>query len=216
MRIIQNSILNIISKEESKRGTKISLPSSMNDFIKKLDKFSLNSTIKQHIKTYWDLNGKFLKDYRDIDEHHNFLIDKVYIDNFNDKNLMILLPDNPNVKSYRKYKFEKKINAIEFLLKEFLEIEVLLNSISQMYNYSESNFHYKFYIYDDNPNNMEIIYEKNNDTLMNMESFKKDSKVEQQNIVIKPEDINMNNFSFIKYPKFFNAKKSFYKILKVT
>ena len=215
MRIIQNSILNIISKEESKRGNKISLPSSMNDFIKKLDKFSINSTVKKHIKTYWDLNGKFLKDYRDIDEHHNFLIDKVYIDNFNDKHLIILLPDNPNVKSYRKYKFDKKINALEFLLKEFLEIEVLLNSISKLYDYSESDFHYKFYIYDENPNNMEIIYEKNNDTLMNMESFKKDSKIEQQNIVINPEYIDMNKFSFIKYPKFFNNKESFYKIIKI-
>ncbi len=216
IRIIQNSILNIISKEESKRGNKISLPSSMNDFTKKIDKFSLNSTIKEHINTYWNSNGRLLKDYRDIDEHHNFLVDKVYIDNFNDKNLIILLPDNPNVKSYKKYKFDKKINALEFLLKEFLEIEILLNSISKLYDYPEGDFHYKFYIYDNNPNNMEIIYEKNNDTLMNMESFMKNSKVKQQNIIVKSEEVNMNKFSFIKYPKFFNDKESFYKIFKVT
>ena len=56
---------------------------------------------------------------------------------------------------------------------------------------------------------MEIIYEKNNDTLMNMESFMKNSKVEKQNIIVKPEEVNMNKFSFIKYPKFFNDKESF-------
>jgi len=216
IRVIQNSILNIISKEESKLKNKISLPSSMNDFVKKIETYSLNDFIKKEISNYWSSNGKLLKDYRDIDEHHNFLLDKVYIDNFKDKNLIILLPDNPNVKSNKKYQFKKQINAFKFLLNEFIEIETLLNSISKYYNYAKGDFHYKYYIYDENPNNMEINYDKNNDTLVNIESYKNNSQIEQQNLICEPKKVHLENFSFIKYPKFFNNKKQYTKIYKLT
>lgn len=215
LRIIQNSILNIISKEESKQKNKISLPNSMNDFMKKIENYSLDSSIKELISTYWNSNGKLLKDYRDIDEHHNYLIDKVYIDNFKDKNLILLLPDNPNVKSYKKYTFNKNIDAFQFLLTEYIEIEKLLNLISKYYNYKKGTFRYKFYIHHENPNNMEIVYDKKNNTLVNMESYKNNLKIECQQLIYDPNNIDMEAFSFVKYPKFFDSKRNFLKIHEV-
>lgn len=145
------------------------------------------SNYQRTYKYLLELNGKLLKDYRDIDEHHNFLIDKVYIDNFNDKNLIIFYQIIQMLKAIENINLIKKSMLLNFYLKEFLKIEILLNSISKLYDYPEGDFHYKFYIFYDNPNNMEIIYEKNNDILMNMESFMKNSKVEKQNIIVKPK-----------------------------
>ena len=61
MRIIQNSILNIITKEEATQGNKISLPNSMNDFIKKLNNYSISDEIKNLINNYWSKMVKNLK-----------------------------------------------------------------------------------------------------------------------------------------------------------
>ena len=166
------------------------------------------------IKNYWEKNGKDVKDYRDIDEHHNFLIEKVFI-NIKESKLIILLPDNPNVKSIKKYKFSNNINAFDFILKSFLELEKLLNLISIYYGYKESDFNYNLIIDVDNPNNMEIVYDKFNNTLVCMECFKssKEENVECHKFVIS--DLNLNIFSFIKFPEFFKIKKTFYSVYEI-
>lgn len=212
LRIIQNSILNIISDKE-----KISLPNSMNDFIKKIDKYKLDIEIKNLIKNYWEKNGRHVKDYRDIDEHHNFLIEKVFI-NTKESKLIVLLPDNPNVKSIKKYRFTHNINAIDFILESFLELEKLLNLISIFYKYEENDFNYNLIIDVNNPNNMEIVYDKLNNTLVCMECFKlnkeeKEEDIKCNNIIIP--NLNLNNFSFLKFPKFFKIKKTFYQVYKI-
>lgn len=84
-----------------------------------------------------------------------------------------------------------------------------------LYKYTPHDFHYKFYVDLENPNNMEIIYDKKNHTLVNMESYRDDREIKNDTIVVEPQNINMEEFSFIKYPKFFDDKKKFYKIYEI-
>ena len=212
MRIIQNSIINIIAKQESKLGNKISLPNSMNDFVKKLDSFNVDQDLKNIIKKYWDENGINIKHYRDIDEHHNFLIKKVYVNNFIDKKLLILLPDNPNVQSYKKYTFKQQINALEFLKSEFDAIEKLLNTISQYYGYQQGEFHFTFVVDDSNPNNMTILYDLNNNKLTTLESFIHNNKINTFRTIA---DEDADKFKFLKNTTYFKNIKSFIQILKI-
>lgn len=212
MRIIQNSTVNIIAKQESKLGNKISLPNSMNDFVKKLDSFKIDQNLKNIVKKYWDENGIHIKHYRDIDEHHNFLIKKVYVNNFIDKKLLILLPDNPNVQSYKKYTFKKQINALEFLKSEFDAIEKLLNTISQHYGYQQGEFNFTFVVDDSNPNNMTILYDLNNNKLTTLESFMHDNKINTFRAIA---DEDADKFKFLKNTTYFKNIKSFIQILKI-
>jgi len=209
IRIIQNSIIDIIGKKES-----LSLPNSMNTFNAKIDSYRINEELKIIVKKYWEKYGSKIKDYRDINEHNNFLIKKIYIDNFKDKNLLILLPDNPNVQTYKKYTFDKQINALEFLEIEFYAIEKLLNDISQYYKYNKSSFALAINIHEENPNSLTILYDLENNTLTNIETYLENEELKSQRFLI-PENIDKFEFKFIKNIQYFKNSNSFEEILKI-
>jgi len=209
IRIMQNSIIDIIGKKES-----LSLPNSMSDFNKRINKHNINEYLKKIIKKYWKEHGIKIKNYRDINEHNNFLIKKIYIDNFKDKNLLILLPDNPNVQTYKKYTFDKQINALEFLKIEFYAIEKLLNDISRYYKYHKSYFALAINIHEENPNNLTILYDLKNNTLTSIETHLENGELKSQRFLI-PENIDKFEFKFIKNIQYFKNSNSFEEILRI-
>lgn len=212
LRIIQNSILNIVSNEERKNKNNIQFQSSMHSFMNELDKkpkkyAKLDPKIIHLLENYWKNNGLMLKHYRDIDEHHNFLIKKVYINNFKDKKLILLFPDNPYDNSSKKFTFNQQINAMNFLLNEFFAIENLLNQLANHYKYKEGSFDFTFKIEDENPNRIAILFDPNN-MLIHLESYIRDNKIYHSRNF---HEIDISQYSFTKIPSFFKNSKTFRK-----
>jgi hypothetical protein len=200
-----------VSNQERKSKNNIQLSSSMNTFIKELNtkpkKYEkLDPKIIYMLNNYWSNNGLMLKHYRDIDEHHNFLIKKVYINNFKDKKLTLLFPDNPNENS-RNFTFNQQISAIDFLLDEFYAIENLLNQLANHYKYKEGSFDFTFNIENENPNRIAILFDPNN-IILHHESYIQDNKIY---VARNVHQIDISQYSFTKIPSFFKNTQTFRK-----
>lgn len=213
IRILQNEIMNAISKQENKSNNKITLPNSMSDFVKEIkknvDKYNLTNELKEIIKKYWNTSGKLVKDYRDIDQHFGFLFEKALINDFKNPKLIILLPDNPNVKSNKKFTFYKKINALEFIISEFYALENLINNVSEYYNYKDRDFDFNIIINEKNPNSLSIIFDPNRNYLQGFETYIEHKNIYSSNHLL--QNIDLKQFSFLKLPIFFKNKHSFEK-----
>ncbi|MBS1793997.1 MAG: hypothetical protein JSS81_09095 [Acidobacteria bacterium] len=118
----QDSIIPYISRSFS-----LSLPNSMNDLMKKLQKneISLPSHIKTEFEFYWNNNGKKLKDYRDLGQHHALLSSEGWIAKNDDETLLIsiLLPNNPEEKSGSRLSYNNpEVLALPYITMEFLHL----------------------------------------------------------------------------------------------
>lgn len=103
-------------------GFKQSPPSSFHDAMKHLDTYNLPRLVKQKTLSYWQKGGQAARQYRDIAEHHYYLLARTYYQFTPDEKVLIYLPDDPNQKSHAKYTFDKKIDCIDYLEQAFLEL----------------------------------------------------------------------------------------------
>ena len=116
LRIMQDLILPLYLKES---GARISSPASLADAVDKLEKYRLDSSIKDLIKEYWKKVGKRVKQYRDIDQHYGNIVKHSFLSIMPIEKLVILLPDNPEDKKPKSFTYKKNIDALPFFESSF-------------------------------------------------------------------------------------------------
>jgi hypothetical protein len=67
--------------------------------------------------------------YRDIDQHFSSIIHHSLLEDHRDPKLLVLLPDNPEVKDPKKFTYQQEINALPFFELAFQEVHDLLEQI---------------------------------------------------------------------------------------
>lgn len=113
--VMQNKIFPLL---QNFLGLKQSPPSSLNEIMKSLHKYNL----PQKTVSYWNKSGLGARKYRDIAEHHYYLLAHSYYQFTPVERVLIYLPDDPNEKNSAKYTFDKKLDCISFLEQSFLDI----------------------------------------------------------------------------------------------
>ena len=117
--VMQNKVFPLL---QSVLGLRQSLPSSLRDIVNSIHKYNLPESVKQKTLAYWQHGGLAAREYRDIAEHHYYLLEHTYYQFTPVEKVLIYLPDNPSQKKHAHYTFNKKIDCIEYLEKSFLEL----------------------------------------------------------------------------------------------
>ncbi|MDO8282824.1 MAG: hypothetical protein Q7U10_09440 [Thermodesulfovibrionia bacterium] len=133
LRIMQDVTVSLISK-----SLKISLPSSINDTIKKIEKYGLPNEVKNLLCDYWNSGGASIRDYRILDQHFTGISDRVFLQLQPAKKVLLLFPDNPKEKSKKSFTFDKEICGISVLRVGFDEVHKLIESIADYLGYQPS------------------------------------------------------------------------------
>lgn len=132
IRIMQNLSLKLISKK-----LKISLPASMNNLINKgREKYELPVNIWRIIKRYWSKSGKLVKSYRDVDQHHFALITHSFLELKPKEKILVILPDNPEIKNPLRFTYNKEIDAIRFLEQKFIEFNEYIEALAKEFGFN--------------------------------------------------------------------------------
>lgn len=115
----QNSVIHYLS-----RGLRMSLPSSMSTLIKQMEagRIQLPALPHEQMLVYWANNGRLIKDYRDLAQHHALVTSDARLIRSADGRvgIYLLLPSNPGVKQAGKLTFnEPEVHAFPFALHQF-------------------------------------------------------------------------------------------------
>ena len=133
---IQNRIPRILSKELKK-----SLPASLEQFIKgNSDKFHVENKYFQIVRRYWAKTGKRIKKYRDVEQHHFILTTDVFLILNPKFKLLIMLPDNPEVKKQEKLTYEKEYNAMIYMEQSFENLHSCIEDLAREFGYKPQKF----------------------------------------------------------------------------
>ena len=204
IRIVQNGLIEIVGKKLKK-----SLPSSMSDYVKKnkrRDKNETESKIYSLICDYWKESGLNVKHYRDVDQHfghlfHNALI----IISENSIDLELRIPDNPKVKSWKKFTYHKKYDAIKFILESFEALHRLVNDVSVALGYTrERLFDLNMDLSGEYDGFLTIVFDPYRGVIHGQEVFREDGDFYG---VTHVKDCDVEEFSFVKVPEYFNGKQ---------
>ncbi len=128
LRMLQNHLLRLVSSIEG-----IVLPSSINDYIKKKKKYHVSDKASQIISAYWGSAGSQLKLYRDVDQHFGALTQRYFMQTKPVKKVLLQFPDNPEVKSLKRFTYNKNIDGIEFLQNAFTDIAATYDKLAELY-----------------------------------------------------------------------------------
>jgi len=126
LRMMQDSLINLISK-----SLKISLPSSINDTVKKIDKYKLPEEIKELLRNYWSNDGSAIREYRVIDQHFFVISDHTFLQITPVKKVLLLFPDTPKDKSLNRFTYNNEICGISLLRIGFDNLHYLIESIAE-------------------------------------------------------------------------------------
>jgi len=110
-------------------------PSSLSDAMKSgIENYGFNQTISDLFKSYWQDNGKYLRDVRNIDQHFKYLITNTFFEYKSAPGVvLILLPDNPEIKSPSKFTYENSNDAHDLIIKS---IEVMNDLVSKVLSHA--------------------------------------------------------------------------------
>ncbi|PKN95249.1 MAG: hypothetical protein CVU44_00795 [Chloroflexi bacterium HGW-Chloroflexi-6] len=133
LRILQDSTISLIGKT-----LKTSLPSSIDDTIKKIDKFKLPNEIKNILLKYWNSGGSKIRDYRILDQHYTSISDYVFLQLKPEKKILLLFPDNPYEKSKKNFRYEQEICGISALRIGFDDLHEMIESVAEYFGYEPS------------------------------------------------------------------------------
>ncbi len=137
--ILQNQILRLISAI-TKQGQNI--PKSMNDAFKKgIEKIGFNNEINTLLYNYWNNGGKYIREVRNVNEHFDALVDYTFLEfKENRGKILIFLPDNPEIKSPKKFTYQKELDAYFTLYNGLQSLNELVNSICKLENIQDGQF----------------------------------------------------------------------------
>jgi hypothetical protein len=204
IRIVQNTLLSLIGKKINK-----SFPASMNDYVKKSknrDRSDIENEIYEMVKGYWYNNGLKVKQYRDVDQHYGQMFkNAVLLKNGETANIQLRLPDNPKEQSWKRFTFDKKIDAISFLQDSFMQLHDLINKTSILLGYStERVFDLNIDINDEFSDYLTIVFDPFENLIVGQEIF---TKNDERKCMTHVEEYDLNKFSFTKVPEYFDCNK---------
>jgi hypothetical protein len=110
-RTLQNMILPMAARVLKTPDVALSL----SDVVKKLHSSLLPEPIKQRTRQYWDDHGLRLKEYRDLDQHHDVIINNTFLEIRPERKLWVLLPDKPVVRRRQLFTYSERVNALTYL-----------------------------------------------------------------------------------------------------
>ncbi len=129
---IQNRIPRLLGKQIKKHT-----PNSLNTFIKKnSSKYEVSNKYYYILKRYWTKVGKRIKLYRDVEQHHFILTKNVYLQIKPEIKLIIMFPDNPEVKKPEELTYNKEYDAIQFLNKSFELLHLCIEEMARELGHS--------------------------------------------------------------------------------
>jgi len=125
---MQNETLVILQKII---GIKGEVPSSLNKAMKKgLEKYGYPKEIAKAFDGYWKNGGKYIRNIRDVNEHHLALVDQSYFKYKSDPGQVIVcFPDNPEAKSLSKFRYEREIDAFSTISSALKDLNDLLENV---------------------------------------------------------------------------------------
>lgn len=128
LRLLQNLLIHLVRTYEGKK-----LPNSIADYFKKPDLYQINDKSKEILEHYWSKTGKTLKLYRDLDQHYGNMTDQYFMQVKPNKTILLRFPDNPEIKSPKKLKYDKNIDGLNFLKVAFDEIHETFELLAKLY-----------------------------------------------------------------------------------
>lgn len=203
VRLAQNSLLNILSKELC-----VSMPQSMNGVVSSKKKNAIPKDIFDLIVSYWNVSGFELKQYRDLDQHYGLVArDAWVVRSSRGVDLKVYLPDDPKIQSESKFTFALKRDAFSYADKAFEDFHSLVNNISVTLGYKdERDFDY----------NMVMPIDHGVAVYITSDPYQKKLCAREMNFtdgayVIHESIKGFDGFSFIKLNERFPVKHKFYR-----
>lgn len=133
---IQDKILNIIGKKLNK-----SLGNSMRKVISGgKEKYSLPTRIFGLIRKYWIKSGEIVRKYRDIDQHYYSLINNSFLEVEPKERILIMLPDNPEVKKIEEVTFQLENDAIRYLEEAFFSLHDFIEGLAEAFGFKGKKY----------------------------------------------------------------------------
>jgi hypothetical protein len=126
IRVLQNMLLRMVGRR-LQLGT--SIPNSLNDAIPKIATYKLPEKVVEQIVGYWESGGSRLKSYRDVDLHHFALSKQSFLEWHPEERIIIVLPDNPEIKAESKLTFTGDIDAIRYFGQVFDSFHRLVEDV---------------------------------------------------------------------------------------
>lgn len=202
MRIAQNTLLELIGK-----NLKTSFPASMNNYVKKTEdskRSEIENEIFKIIESYWNASGLKVKQYRDVDQHYGPMFkNAVLLIDGETPNIQLRLPDNPEEQGWKRFTFDKKIDAISFVQDSFLQLHDLINKISILLGYhTERIFDLNIAINDEFSAYLTIAFDPFNSLIVGQEVFKRNNEAKCRTHI---EKCDLSKFSFTKVPEYFTC-----------
>lgn len=136
---MQNDLLIILQKII---GIKGEVPSSLNKAMKKgLKKYGYPENIDLAFADYWSNGGEYIRDVRDVNEHHLALVDQSYFKYESDPGQVIVcFPDNPQVKSPSRFTYQNEIDAFTSITSSLKDMNMLMDDILESLGFEEKQY----------------------------------------------------------------------------
>lgn len=136
---MQNEILPIL---QCALNIKSSVPKSFNDAMNKgINNYNIPSDIWNLLTVYWKSGGKYLRDVRDINEHYIALVDYTFFKCDEEPGeILVLLPDNPEIKSANDFTYNREIDAYKVLINGINQLNDLIEVIFSGIGMEPKNF----------------------------------------------------------------------------
>jgi len=128
LRIMQDTVLPTFA---AGRDVGVSVPLSLHSAIGRLHKIALPAQLKNCVHVYWSSHGKRLREYRDLDQHYSSVVRHSFLMLDEPRRLAVLLPDNPEARSEKDFKFDRAVNALDFVRDEFARLHELYEEIAK-------------------------------------------------------------------------------------
>lgn len=119
-------------------------PKSINDGVKKIDVYGIDETLKKMILEYMTREGDYIRNCRDLDQHYVPIMEHSFMQINPTKKVKVLLPDNPEVQSRKKLKFDRRIDAMDFFKQSFIEFHDFSESIAEYLGFKAKDIPHTF------------------------------------------------------------------------
>lgn len=202
IRSLQDTLLNLISKK-----LKISIAPSMNSYAAKKNKVfktDLEKSLHAEICDYWEMSGLAVKHYRDLDQHYCHLFEYALITKHaSGTELELRLPDNPLSNKRASFTYLKKIDAIKFIQNSFSDFHRLVDNLCKVLHYEERLFDLNIAISGSDGTYLTVTFDPYQNNLIGTNVCISNNKA---NWHVHHRAVDLDNYSFINLPTYFNVK----------
>lgn len=134
LRIMQDGLSELIGRQLG-----VSLPQSLKDVVLSTHRKKMPSAVHDAISQYWSRSGKAIRDYRVLDQHYGGLAEHVFLQVKPSRKVLLLFPDDPNVRSKNKQTFNDEICGISAVRAGFDELHGLCEQVAQLFGFAPTS-----------------------------------------------------------------------------